>query len=601
MEFLNPAALYALFLLPLLLVPYLIKGRARRLFFSSLLLLKELPSRPTARPWGRLYLPPLFFLQLLLLLLLLLALGEPVSSVRPMNVALVLDNSASMQALEGKKSRFQMAQDKAASILRGLPSRARIDLYLIVPGIERITDEPLTPGEATTRTSSLRTLDLGEPIIDYGAELSRLVKERGYERLYFLTDHPAQGQSESVRLISLGRPKGNLAISSLQVTRSSFASLQLKARVEVANFSAGEEKFKLILKGGGKELFSRSTAAAPGKSIESSFENLPFHPSYEAVIEVSDGLALDNRRFAVPPPSTGLKILAISPRPEALLSLRSIPGLEITLVSPQTYGKGNTGPHDLEIFHYSAPAALPESDALMVLPPSQNPVVALGAASSRPPVSGWREPHPLTRYVNFSLFRPILARALKPLLFGETIIQGPDGPLSIALEHKGFRTLVLGFDPFPFLGRENLPMSIFTLNLLEWFHQAKTATGSATGEPLDLRPLRGEVLLTPAGEKIALQETSARFYRTYLQGLYQVTRGTERTLLAVNFQDGRESDLSNPAAIQLREEPAAVASRPFYAALWPYLLFVSLLLLLLEWFINPAPARRETNRAWGET
>ncbi|MFQ5540264.1 MAG: BatA domain-containing protein, partial [Candidatus Binatia bacterium] len=102
MEFLNPAGLFALSLLPILLIPYLIRGRPRRIVFSSLLLLREFPSGSSRWLWGRLRIPLLFFLQLLFLLLLALALGEPVFTIRqPQNIAIVLDNSASMQALEG--------------------------------------------------------------------------------------------------------------------------------------------------------------------------------------------------------------------------------------------------------------------------------------------------------------------------------------------------------------------------------------------------------------------------------------------------------------------------------------------------------------------
>ena len=63
--------------------------------------------------FGRLRLPPIFFLQLLLLTLLILALGEPVFSVRATKVAIVLDNSASMQTLEDQQTRFTLAQEKA--------------------------------------------------------------------------------------------------------------------------------------------------------------------------------------------------------------------------------------------------------------------------------------------------------------------------------------------------------------------------------------------------------------------------------------------------------------------------------------------------------
>jgi hypothetical protein len=591
MEFLNPAALYASALLPLLLIPYLIRRRPRRLIFSSLLLLREFVARSSARPWGRLRLPPIFFLQLLLLVLLFSALGEPSLSFRPVNVALVLDNSASMQATEGEKSRFQLAQEEAGKILRALPAHVRADLYVVVPHLTRVTEESLAPGPALARLNSLGPLDLGEPAIDYGAELERLVRERKYELLNFLTDHPAEGQSASVRMVTLGRPKANLAISAFQVARGSLAAPQLEARVTVRNFSATEQKFRLAIKGNGKLLLSRPYSVAPNRSVEATFENFPFHSYYEAEIETGDGLALDNHRFAIPPAQGGLKILAVTPRPEALASLRAIPGVELQIISPQAYEKGEFGAHALEIFHYSAPAALPESHALFVLPPKQNPLVEIGAAFSRPVVSGWREPHPLTRYINFALFRPAHARPLKPGGLGEAIIETPEGPLAVALEQNNFRYLALGFDPFPFLGRQNLPVSIFTLNLLDWFNAARAGNESATGAPLGARLHAGESVLAPDGEKIAPEKTSAAFARTDAQGIYRITGGETEKFFAVNLGDERESDLREPPAIQLRGAPGAAAGRTFYASLWPYLLLASIALLLLEWFLNPASAR----------
>src|SRR5262245_43057147 len=110
MEFLNPAALFGLIALPLLLIPYLIRKRPQRVVFSSLLLFADLATNASDRPWGKLRLPPVFFIQLLLLTLLIFALGEPVFSVNPTKIAIVLDNSASMQTVEGDKSRFALAK-----------------------------------------------------------------------------------------------------------------------------------------------------------------------------------------------------------------------------------------------------------------------------------------------------------------------------------------------------------------------------------------------------------------------------------------------------------------------------------------------------------
>ncbi|MGH7927912.1 MAG: BatA domain-containing protein, partial [Candidatus Binatia bacterium] len=149
MEFLNPTALYGLFALPLLLIPYLMRRKPRRYVFSSLHIFSALSASPTTRPWRRLRLPPIFFLQLLLLALMILALGEPVLTARPSKVAVVLDNSASMQALEDGKSRFLLAQEKAAEIVSDVSFGAAIlDLYLTAPRLERFGGASFSQSEA---------------------------------------------------------------------------------------------------------------------------------------------------------------------------------------------------------------------------------------------------------------------------------------------------------------------------------------------------------------------------------------------------------------------------------------------------------------------
>jgi len=137
MEFLHPAALFGLLALPLLLLPYLIRRKPRRLVFSSLLFFMDAGEQASRRPWGRIQVPWIFFLQLLLLTLLILALSEPVFSVRPTHIAIVLDNSASMQALEGGKTRFALAKEKANGLIgevgvAGKVDRLRNDLPQIV-------------------------------------------------------------------------------------------------------------------------------------------------------------------------------------------------------------------------------------------------------------------------------------------------------------------------------------------------------------------------------------------------------------------------------------------------------------------------------------
>ncbi|MBI4529851.1 MAG: VWA domain-containing protein [Deltaproteobacteria bacterium] len=586
MEFLTPTALYALFFLPLLLIPYLIKGRPRRVVFSSLLLLRQLSS-PSARPWGALRLPPIFFLQLLLLTLLILALGEPVFLAQPSKVAIIMDNSASMQAVEGQKSRFQSARDQARELLGDLPLGARVDLFVTVPRLGPVGKQGLARSEALALIGELKPYDLGRSAADYGEELSRLVRGKGYDRIYFLTDHPAKAERGSVKIVSVGQALDNLALTSLSLRRSSLLSSEIKATVEIHSFSRKEERVRLSLRGGGKVLANRVLNINPGRSLIASFEGLSSHPFYEAELEIKDGLALDNHRYAILPQTAGMRILAISPRPEAIYSLRSIPGVSVDVIAPQAYEKPRSERYDLEIFQYSAPASLPQNQALFVLPPKENPLVALGPTLSYPMVTAWSDPHPLTQYINFSLFRPVYARPLNPLNFGDPIVRVQQGSLVIASEQGGYRYLALGFDPFPYLGRENLPASILTLNFLQWFYSGIASYSAFTGEPLRLGRAEGAVVVNPKREKFPIRGPEALFSQTYFQGFYEIIRGGKGELRAINFQDPKESDLIHREAVHLTEEPAVSGSRSLLFALWPYLLLLAVVLLFAEWFVNP--------------
>jgi hypothetical protein len=591
MEFLNPTALYGLTALPLLLIPYLIRRKPRRIVFSSLLLFSEMGARASGRPWGRLRLPLIFFLQLVLLALLIFALSEPVFSLRPSHIAIVLDNSASMQALEDGKSRFQLAQESARDLLREVGTTGKVDVYLTTPRLEKLRSATLMPAEAAGLIMSLEPYDIGDPPLDYDKVLNQLAGQQKYDRVYLITDHPVSRQGEKLRAISRGTPHDNLAITSFQLSHTSLTNAQLNATAEVANYSAKDVKIKIMVSGGGAVVASRELIIAAGKSAAAFFEGLPQRAYYEAEIAARDALLVDNRRFAVPPTSQSLRILGISPRPQALSSLRTLPGVTLNIISPDSYQNAERIGYDLEIFHFATPAELPQTPALFILPPD-NSLVGLGNPLSRPVVSNWREPHPLTQYVNFSLLRPTYARPLRPQVAGETIVESPEGPLVFAAQRHGVRYLILGFDPFPYLGRENLPMSVFTLNLLDWFFENAGARGRDTGEALAFSAARqGDLVVSPRGDKISLESAATSFSDTFYQGVYQLNRGSEKELFAVNFQDANESDLRRPTPIEIHDAVGANKSASTLFAFWPYLLLAALLLSVVEWFIHPRAPR----------
>jgi hypothetical protein len=596
MELLNPAALYGLFVVPLLLIPYLIRRKPRRVVFSSLLLFIEHGGQAIAKPWGRLRLPPIFFLQLLLLLLLILALVEPVVSVRLSNIAIVMDNSASMQALEDGTARVALARDQARRVLGDLSANGKVDIFTIVPQLQKINNEPVSPSDALGLLAGVESDDLADTPANYGDVLNQLTANQKYERVYFITDRPLRGQSDVVRVLTVGKPRDNLAITAFSVSPSSLVNRRLEASVEVANYSGQDQRVTVTIRddGSGSALASRELKIPARRTASATFQGLSEKPYYTAEIDATDALTLDNRQYAVAANARSLKILAISPRPQALNSLRMVPGISLTIVAPEEYQQTDRSGFGLEIFHYSAPALLPLNPSLLVLPPDSNPVVKLGNPITRPVASGWRESHPLNRYLNLTLFRPAYARPLVPQTAGETIIETVQGPVAFTIEHQGKRLLVLGFDPFPYLGRENLPMSIFTLNFLDWFISASGTKGRATGEPVALAAApRESILTTPRGEKHVVKAASTSFTKTFYQGIYQLNRGGDRQLLAINYQSASESDLQHSKPIELKPTESAIQGGSTLFSFWPYLVLASLLLFIIEWFFVPPVNRRQ--------
>jgi hypothetical protein len=136
-------------------------------------------------------------------------------------------------------------------------------------------------------------------------------------------------------------------------------------------------------------------------------------------------------------------------------------------------------------------------------------------------------------------------------------------------------------------------MSIFTLNLLDWFVSASGAKGRATGEAIALGAgQQGSILTTPRGEKQVANSASTSFTNTFYQGIYQLDRGGEGQLLAINYQSASESDLRDSKPIDLKPTESAINSGSTLFSFWPYLIMASLLLFIVEWFFVPPSDRR---------
>lgn len=615
---LSPAGLVLLLGLPLLALPYLLRRRHPRVVVPALFLYAGLPSGTGRRTWGRLCLPPRFFLQLLILALLAAAAARPVlrADATP-GVALVLDTSASMQALDAARGEPLFAQAKA-----GL--RAALEQVPTGRGVAIYTTNPLGPVEVHDGQTPERLLDRltasDAPDPDDAALaglLGRLATGGGFERVVFFTDQEASGLPDDTRLHveTFGPAQPNVGIHALHVHRSPFFPDRVQAGVRVGVPADVRSDWRLVIEDGrtGRSLASRSAASvdpaereirtndaggphASPRQRTFAFSDLPRTDVYRVRIvfdgERADGLALDNEAVAVLPEPATVSVLLVSPDPEAGDGLARIANLRLTRIRPEEYdpARATRARYTCVLFHLTAPQALPDVPAAFFLPPEGNPLFRLGDAALRPAVTDWTLGHPLTSYLTVPLLAPAYAHAIRPAAWNRPVIESTAGPLVLAGERNGRRYLVTGFDLLPYLGRANLPTSILTLNVLNWLadtaaHPLPTGTvfGPQAGTvepgtaPQPQLRFPGEVDFQPVEGAVVLDR----------QGVYRLREGGTERLLAVNLTNADESTTGRPLCLDMcgPDAPPEANGRPTPEyAVWPWLLLASAVLCGAEWW-----------------
>src|SRR5271155_423139 len=134
MGLLNPRALYFLGILPLLILAYLARERPRQATVSSVLAFRALHVMRGERFGGRPRFTWTFFVELLIFCLAVLAMAGAYMVRRGNPVAVVIDNSAAMQARTAAgTTRFEDAVTKATAALEAQSDSGLVTVYVTAP------------------------------------------------------------------------------------------------------------------------------------------------------------------------------------------------------------------------------------------------------------------------------------------------------------------------------------------------------------------------------------------------------------------------------------------------------------------------------------
>jgi hypothetical protein len=171
----------------------------------------------------------------------------------------------------------------------------------------------------------------------------------------------------------------------------------------------------------------------------------------------------------------------------------------------------------------------------------------------------------------------------------QPVVTGAGGGLILTGQREGRRFVATGFNPFPYLGRQNLAMSILTLNLLS--HLAglgANSSGFHTGQPWPV-PAGITAVQTPGGHAIRVAPGEL-FTETATQGVYTLVGAAgNKTLRAVNLANLTASDLENSPPLTIEasapgstREALAAETTAVRTSLTPYALAAIIALIALE-------------------
>ncbi|HKV53203.1 MAG TPA: BatA and WFA domain-containing protein [Candidatus Binataceae bacterium] len=583
---LYPAALYLFAIPPLLLIAYLARERPRQVVVSSVMAFRALHSMRGERFGGRPRVDWTFLVELLILCLAVLAIAGPYMIRQGNPIAVVVDNSAAMQALtESGQSRFQILRHKLADAIRA-QAGGEITVYATAPQPHDLGGAFATAGEAISAIDRLAVTDSPDDPAALASLLSQLATNRRLGRIIVGGYRPiASPVPARMMPIVAGFPIANYAIGSFALSRESFGAAALHGRVNVANFSPAGQVLTVTIAADGKPVGRAQARVDPGEVAALDFPNLAPARVFRAQLEPADAFPLDNTAYATGSAVRGVSILFVSPVPADASGLRTIPGVSLDTVAPASYAPAQLASADLAIFEYTVPKELPAVNSLLVMPPPGDPVFGFEVRRAQPlELTAWPSVDPLTDGVNFRLLNMRSGQYFTGHPWMHEVIGGAGGALMLSGSRQGHRFVATGFNPFPYYGRENLPMSILTLNMLSYLAGfGAQGSGLRTGEPWIVPAGIKEVVL-PSGRKQPVQ-AGGPFTLTTAQGIYTlIGAGRSTTVRAVNLADLTTSDLESVPPLRIESSGGAqlVEQAAVRTSLTPWLIGAIIGLVLLE-------------------
>ncbi len=600
MSFSAPWWLLLLLLVPLVIVLHALSIKWRSTPASSLVFWNEvLKERKASLRIRRLLTSLVLLLQLLGMAALAVSLGGPLIAGLGRggseDVILVLDATASMQAREGARTRWDIARERGLALAAGLRGGARMAVVLAEKSPRLLS--PFTVDKAALRRliqSAAATDEPGDVASGVLFGISLRDPRRGGQVVLetdgAFPDLPGVDSSLPWLHVDLvGTARENVGITQMSVRLASEAGAGYQFFLAVRNAGRDPATVPLTVRAGGRDIINRTLAVRPGQRSAVTLPwTGPAAGRVEASIRTGDSFPLDDRAYAVFAPARRLQVLVVGPRPYFIeQALASLPGVT---VKAQDTPPSVPAPEDVVVYVDVQPPLLEKGNFILFETVPPNLPINVRGVLRVPPVTGWSRASPLLDSVSLSGLAIGQALDLDPGAGFSVLAASGTSPLALSWDHAGVKALLLAFNPaasdFPL--RPGFP--VLLANALSWFYPEwlqVQADQVQAGDPRSI-PSGGAESLTvvkPDGSRLTLAAdgSSARLFDTDQVGFYQAEAGGRTSELAVNLASDSETDLAPRYAATAWSREGAGPRTAAPTPVWPFAAAAALMLLLLEW------------------
>lgn len=593
MKFLNPAGLWLLLGIPVLIFIYLIRPHHEERAVSSTFMWKlSQKFMKKQLPMQRLQRILLFILQLLLLICTAVLIARPaLITGKSTEYIAIIDASASMQTEdENGVSRFDRAVEEAKKLTEHLSHGHRVSVILAGDNAQYLIQSADSPSRVKL---ALEGATCGNGSCDTGKalELAQQMVSRGKSEVIFYTDAPSES-TNNVRVEDLSRGEWNLSVDGLKFDNDDDGNEYIVATVTSHN---RDTSATVGLKVNGMLMTAKTTEFVANEPVEIHFsvENLEPGSIIEAFVDVKDGLSLDDRYSLCTGYSRMYNVLVLSAAPfyleKALLSLENC---SVTVTDDPK--RATESGYDLYIYDGIYPEEYPQRGAVLQFGVGQLPdgLEALKQVDVPARLSKRSDSHKL--YENLLLTDTTVSR-YTPLAgsakWEKVLTCAIDTVCMTGVNELGMRTTVFSFD----LHDTNLPMQIDYVVLMKNIVEASVfdlvaGTDFAVGTNIELAVLPnaqemylnlpdGSVLdLTPEGGHCTAQLSQIGVHTAVVT----TSAGGEFSDFFVHIPEGENR--TTPYGM-LSVEPAVniTVSSDAITELWFYVAAAMLVLLILEW------------------